>query len=111
VPGATVESAPSAIVSAKTAAQGLTGPIAAAPVPPVVSAAPATSTLSVIAVTAYDLPKANDSITLKAVGSVPIGTKCNAAMSALGMFIVPRKAVTLTPGLKTLPQAVFAKCG
>jgi hypothetical protein len=71
------------------------------PVPPV---------LKVTELTAYDLVKSNDKLAVAAIGTVPASTKCNSAVTAMGLFGVPRSSVTLAKGVTTRPQVVLAKC-
>ena len=61
-------------------------------------------------VTAYKLRQDVDKTSFVAVGTVPVGTKCDPA-TAIGAYgVVPRASVTPRSRFETLPLIVFAKC-
>lgn len=91
------ESAQSATVSKTIAA-----PIVAPPAP---------TGVTIAATPGYDLLKNNDSLTAKAVGTVPANTKCDTTQPALGLYRVPRASLVLAADVTTRPQVVLAKCG
>lgn len=66
--------------------------------------------LTVIEPTAYRMRQSVDGFEFLALGSVPIGTACD-ARDVTGYHLVPRANVTLTNRFDTLPLLVFARCG
>jgi hypothetical protein len=61
--------------------------------------------------TAYRMRQSVDNYDFVALGTVPVGTSCDAAhATADGYALVPRSKVRLSASLDTLPLLVFAKC-
>ncbi len=56
----------------------------------------------------YQIVGTLDHVNLIDVGTVPVGTPCDATQSVLGRYVVPRAAVTWYGAVK--PQAVVAVC-
>lgn len=69
-----------------------------------------TATPVVISATAYKIRQAVDSISMVAVGSVPLGTACNAAVVVNGYVSIPRSAVVMTSRFDPKPLNIFAQC-
>jgi hypothetical protein len=78
-------------------------------------ARPAPVTDLVLAVTAadtaaYKLRQSVDGFELVAFGTVPVGTRCNAARTVGEFALIPRAAVTPRSRFEPLPLMAFAKC-
>jgi len=58
--------------------------------------------------TAYTIVKHTNTLLLLPVGTVPVGTVCNAAQSVNGRYAVPRDAVTWSGSIR--PAIVVASC-
>lgn len=69
--------------------------------------------LSVLAAdnTAYKMRQAIDGYSFVAIGTVVLGTACNASHVADGFSVIPRASVKLASQFDTMPLVVFAKCG
>lgn len=87
-----LESAPTVVVT-KTILQ-------APPNPP--------GNLTVAALVVYQLIGTPDRFATIPVGTIPAGTVCDATQAVLGMYVVPRAAVTWYGS--TRPQSVLAQC-
>lgn len=44
------------------------------------------------------------------IGSIPLGTRCDATKALLGFYVVPRASVTYTGAVKK-PPVVVGRCG
>jgi hypothetical protein len=61
--------------------------------------------------TAYRMRDSVDSYEFVALGTVPIGTPCNAAKATVdGYALIPRASVKMASSLDTMPLKVYAKC-
>ena len=67
--------------------------------------------VSVQLVTAYKLRQSVDSYAMVPIGTVGLGTICNASRSVDGYNVVPRVTVKLASRYDTMPLVVFARCG
>lgn len=72
---------------------------------------PNPGTLAVKEVTAYKMRQNVDSYAFVPIGTVPLGTACDADHSADNLHPVARAKVTLASRFDTMPLVVFAKCG
>jgi len=68
-------------------------------------------TLTVTTPTAFKMRQSVDGYQFVKIGTVPIGTTCDASHSVDGLNVVSRANVTLTSRFDTMPLVVFAKCG
>ncbi len=80
-----------------------------APPPPKPNAPGAMSAVTVTGPTAYVIEKASDRLVALPAGTVPLGTPCDISQPVLGLYVVPRAAVTWTGTVRSL--AVLASCG
>lgn len=80
---------------------------ATAPLPP----SGLTASPVVIAATAYKLRQAVDGLSLVAIGTIPIGTPCDAQNTVNGYSLVPRAAVKMASAFDTKPLITLASCG
>jgi hypothetical protein len=80
------------------------------PSKPEVPTKPNAPVLSIVETQAYNLVQSEDLLTLVAIGTVPLTTACNAKVTAMGLYAVPRAKVTLASGA-VRPKVVLAKCG
>ena len=106
------ESVAGPIWTGTIAAPVVTPPVTPTPAP--VTPAPPTS-LKVTVATAFDLTKAKNKLSLVALGSVPLGTACDASQGALvggrQVYLVARERVVKGSVLTVLPLTTFAECG
>lgn len=72
---------------------------------------PNPGTLAVKQITAYKMRQSVDTYAFVPIGTVPLGTACDAAHTVDGRYPVPRAKVTLTSRFDTMPLIVFADCG
>jgi hypothetical protein len=59
---------------------------------------------------AYKLRQSVDGFAFVRIGTVPLGTNCNADLAIGEYAVVPRAAVTLASRFDTLPLITFARC-
>lgn len=76
----------------------------------VIELAPNPPVLTVVQTTAYRMRQSVDGFEFVALGTVPLGTACDARDMA-GYRLVPRDAVTLNNRFDTKPLTIFAVCG
>jgi hypothetical protein len=98
--------------SAQTSPPVCAAPAAPAQATPATPAAPGGVTVtSTVSTTAYRMRQSVDGYTWVALGTVALGTACDASHSADGVYRpIPRSAVTLTSRFDTLPLIVWAQC-
>lgn len=72
--------------------------------------APNPPVLVTVEMTAYKMRQSVDGFSFVAIGTVPLGTACD-AKSADGFNVIARANVKLASKFDTLPLVAFAKCG
>jgi len=96
---------------AYTTAKGVESAASSVATATVAQPAPNPPVLKTVEVTAYKMRQAVDGFSFVAIGTVPLGTECNAALNADGVYVIPRSSVKLASKFDTLPLVAFAKCG
>lgn len=71
---------------------------------------PNPGSITVTVPVAFKMRQTIDGFSFVSIGSVPIGTPCDATHSVDGKYLVPRAKVTLTSRFDTMPLIVFAEC-
>lgn len=67
------------------------------------------SGLTTTSPTAYNVVKVNDGFVMVPVGTIPVGTQCDATQSVNGYNVIPASSVTWSGNIK--PVVVVGRCG